>query len=329
MSDLDGRLIFPWPNTVKLAKLADEMEFEALVPVARWAGFGGATNPQGPGFESYTWASGIAASTQKAGVLSTSHVMLNHPMMAAKQGAAIDHISGGRFTLNIVAGWNGPEMEMFGLPLQGHDERYDCAEEWITIVKRLWSEDDTFDFHGRFYNIKKGYLQPKPIQSAYPAIMNAGGSERGRHFAAKHCDLVFTVIRTGELDECRAHVQAYHTMAREELRPRDQGLDAGQFVQGETEKEARDFYNYYVHAAGDWEAASTWSRLSRRDERAQRVRRSGSSRCRRCSSRAGAASGGRHQGAVVDALLDVVAAGLDGLLVACPASSKACANSAT
>ena len=44
MSDLDGRLEISWPNTVALAQLADEMEFEALVPVARWAGFGGATN---------------------------------------------------------------------------------------------------------------------------------------------------------------------------------------------------------------------------------------------------------------------------------------------
>ena len=50
MSDLDGRLDISWPNTVSLARLADEMEFEAIVPVARWQGFGGATNPQGPGF---------------------------------------------------------------------------------------------------------------------------------------------------------------------------------------------------------------------------------------------------------------------------------------
>ena len=64
MSDLDGRLEITWPNTVTLAKLADEMEFEAIVPVARWRGFGGANNPQGPGFETYTWAAGIAASTQ-------------------------------------------------------------------------------------------------------------------------------------------------------------------------------------------------------------------------------------------------------------------------
>ena len=87
MSDIDGRLRISWPNTVALAKLADDMEFEAIVPVARWRGFGGITNPQGPGFEAYTWAAGIAASTAKAGVVSTSHVSLNHPLMAAKQCA--------------------------------------------------------------------------------------------------------------------------------------------------------------------------------------------------------------------------------------------------
>src|SRR4029077_16802110 len=69
MSDLDGRLDITWPNTVALAKLADEMEFEALVPVARWQGWGGKTNPQGPGFEAYTWAAGISAATEKAGVI--------------------------------------------------------------------------------------------------------------------------------------------------------------------------------------------------------------------------------------------------------------------
>ena len=61
MADVEGRLKISWPNTVALAKLADAMEFEALVPVARWRGFGGKLNPQGPGFETYTWASGIAA----------------------------------------------------------------------------------------------------------------------------------------------------------------------------------------------------------------------------------------------------------------------------
>jgi alkanesulfonate monooxygenase SsuD/methylene tetrahydromethanopterin reductase-like flavin-dependent oxidoreductase (luciferase family) len=255
MSDLDGKLDITWPNTVALARLADEMEFEALVPVARWHGFGGATNPQGPGFEAYTWAAGIAASTRAPGVFSTSHISLNHPIIAAKQSTVIDHISGGRYTLNIVTGWNQPEIDMFGTVMMTHQDRYACAEEWLAIVKRLWTEDETFDHEGRFYKITKGYLAPKPIQRPYPAVMNAGASERGRHFATKYSDLVFTVIRAGGLDEVRAHVQAYHKLAREEYGREVRVWTVANLVQGETEKEARDFYDYYVHEKGDWAAA--------------------------------------------------------------------------
>jgi FMNH2-dependent dimethyl sulfone monooxygenase len=255
MSDLDGRLDISWPNTVALAKLAEEMEFEALVPVARWHGFGGATNPQGPGFEAYTWAAGIAASTSKPGVFATSHISLNHPIIAAKQSTVIDHISGGRYTLNIVTGWNQPEIDMFGSVMMSHQDRYACAEEWLAIIKRLWTEDESFDHEGKFYKITKGYLAPKPIQHPYPAVMNAGASERGRHFATKYSDLVFTVIRTGGLEEVRAHVQAYHKLAREEYGREVRVWTVANIVQGETEQEARDFYRYYVHEKGDWAAA--------------------------------------------------------------------------
>lgn len=258
MSELDGRLELTWPNTVALAKLADEMEFEAIVPVARWQGFGGKTNPQGPGFEAYTWAAGISALTRKSGVISTSHVSLNHPITAAKQSAVIDHISNGRFTLNIVTGWNKPEIDMFGAQMLPHDERYACSEEWLAIVKRLWTEDEAFDFDGKYYQIKKGYLEPKPIQKPHPAIMNAGSSERGRHFAAKYCDLVYTVVRGGadrRLDDWKEHVAAYHKLAREEYGREVRVWTLANIVQAETEKEAREFYDYYVNQKGDWEAA--------------------------------------------------------------------------
>jgi FMNH2-dependent dimethyl sulfone monooxygenase len=255
MSDLDGRFELSWPNTVTLAQLGDAMEFEALVPVARWRGFGGATNPQGPGFETYTWAAGIAGATRHSGVISTSHVALNHPIIAAKQSTVIDHISDGRYTLNVVNGWNFPEMEMFGVSLLDHEERYACAEEWLSIVKRLWTRDEEFDHEGRFYKIKRGYLQPKPIQYPYPAIMNAGSSERGRHFACRHCDLVFTNIRSHDIATNTAHVAAYHRLAREEYGREVRVWTNANIVQAETEKEARDFYNYYVHEKGDWDAA--------------------------------------------------------------------------
>jgi alkanesulfonate monooxygenase SsuD/methylene tetrahydromethanopterin reductase-like flavin-dependent oxidoreductase (luciferase family) len=231
------------------------MDFEALVPVARWRGFSGATDPQGPGFETYTWAAGIAGATQAAGVISTSHVALHHPIIAAKQSTVIDHISNGRYTLNVVNGWNYPEMEMFGIALLDHEDRYACAEEWLGIVKRLWIEDERFDHEGRFYKIKGGYLEPKPIQHPYPAIMNAGSSERGRHFACKHCDLVFTNIRTHDIATHIAHVEAYHRLAREDYGREVKVWTNATVIQAETEAEARAFYDYYVHEKGDWVAA--------------------------------------------------------------------------
>jgi alkanesulfonate monooxygenase SsuD/methylene tetrahydromethanopterin reductase-like flavin-dependent oxidoreductase (luciferase family) len=254
MSSLEGRLQITWPNTKQLAQYADQMEFEAIVPVARWRGFGGKNNPQGPGFETYTWAAGIGASTDKAGVVATSHVSLNHPLTAAKQSAVIDHITNGRFTLNIVTGWNKPEIDMFGATMREHDERYDCAEEWLQIVKRLWTEDEEFDFDGRFYQIKKGYLQPKPIQKPFPAIMNAGGSDRGKHFATKYCDMVYLALKSRDFDVCKAQVESYRAMAKQEY-GRDIAIwSLAYCVQAETEKEARDFHDYYVHKLGDWEA---------------------------------------------------------------------------
>jgi alkanesulfonate monooxygenase SsuD/methylene tetrahydromethanopterin reductase-like flavin-dependent oxidoreductase (luciferase family) len=319
MSDLDGRLDITWENTVALAKLADEMEFEALVPVARWQGWGGKTNPQGPGFEAYTWAAGIAASTEKSGVISTSHITINHPIIAAKQSAVVDHISGGRFTLNIVTGWVQPEIEMFDQPMLTHEDRYACAEEWLAIIKRLWTEDESFDHDGRFYKIVKGYLAPKPIQYPHPAIMNAGASERGRHFAAKHCDLVYTVIRTGGLEECRAHVQAYHKLARETYGRDIRVWTLCNIVQGETEKEARDFYNYYVHQKGDWEAAKYMVEtfaldINQRNVPPERIRPLQEAFIQGWGGLP--VVGTKEQ--VVDTLTTLSRAGLDGLLVAFP-----------
>ena len=68
-----------------ICTLADKAGFEALVPVARWKGFGGQTNFNGSCFETYTWAAAISAITDQISVLSTSHVPTVHPILAAKQ----------------------------------------------------------------------------------------------------------------------------------------------------------------------------------------------------------------------------------------------------
>ena len=147
---------------------------------------------------------------------------------------------------------------------------------------------------------------------------SAGASERGRHFAVKHCDLIYTVIRTGGLDECRAHVQAYHKLAREYGRE-IKVWTLVNIVQGETEKEARDFYNHYVHQKGDWEAAKnmvdTFSlEINKRNVTPERVKPLQEAFIQGWGGLP--IVGTKEQ--VVDKLDTLSKAGLDGLLVAFP-----------
>jgi FMNH2-dependent dimethyl sulfone monooxygenase len=178
ISKMDGLLKAEWSATLELARLADDMKFEAIVPVGRWKGFGGDTNFNGEGFEVFAWAAGLSSATSYSSVFATSHIPTVHPLFAAKQAAAIDHIGHGRFTLNLVTGWYSPEMEMFGIALLDHDSRYEMAEEWVQIATRLWTDPEPFDFSGRFYQMKKAELAPKPIRRPRPPLMSISSKPR-------------------------------------------------------------------------------------------------------------------------------------------------------
>jgi FMNH2-dependent dimethyl sulfone monooxygenase len=256
ISTIDGVLEINWPNTLTLAKLADEMEFEALVPVGRWKGFGGVTNFNGPGFETFSWAAGVGALTQNSTVFATSHVLTVHPIMAAKQATTIDHITGGRFALNVVTGWHRPEMEMFGARMLDHDDRYGLAVEWLEIIQRLWTAEEEFDYDGKHFKIAKGYLQPKPLQKPFPPVMNAGSSETGRDYAAKYCDIAFVNTNRGDFESNKALIEGYRKHAREEYGRELQIWSTTYIVQSETEQEAKDYRDDYIHRKGDWEAAT-------------------------------------------------------------------------
>lgn len=257
MSTIDGVLEATWGQTTALARMGEEMEFEALVPVGRWRGFGGLTDPHGAGFECFTWAAGQAAQTENAGIFVTSHVPTIHPVMAAKQLTTIDHISDGRVALNVVTGWNAPEIEMFGASLLPHDERYAVAQEWIDIVRALWTRDDPFSFEGKYYRVKDAFLRPKPVQQPYPALMNAGSSPAGRQFGARNCDVVFISVDIGQStpEGMAEKVTQFRHLAREEYGRDIQVWINAYIVEGDTEADAKAYLDYYANQHGDWEAA--------------------------------------------------------------------------
>ncbi|MDF2118495.1 LLM class flavin-dependent oxidoreductase [Roseiarcaceae bacterium H3SJ34-1] len=254
ITDIDGRFHPTWANVKTLTGLADAAGFEAIVPVARWRGFGGATNFNGACYETYTWAAGVAGATRSANVFSTSHVPTLHPIVAAKQATTIDHISEGRFALNIVCGWFEPELEMFGAPIMAHDERYAYATEWLEVVKLLWTSAKEFDYAGKYFRIRNGFHEPKPIQQPFPKLMNAGGSGIGRHFATKHCDMIFVHIKGQDIAAARRDVEEVRELAQARYGRNIQVWANCYCAIGDTDKAAQEFIDWCVHKHGDWDA---------------------------------------------------------------------------
>jgi alkanesulfonate monooxygenase SsuD/methylene tetrahydromethanopterin reductase-like flavin-dependent oxidoreductase (luciferase family) len=165
----------------------------------------------------------------------------------------VDHIANGRFVMNFVVGWNREEFEMFGAEWREHDRRYELAEEWLTLVRRLWTEEREFDFDGTFFQGRRLWSQPKPLQNPVP-IMNAGSSPIGQRFSAAHCDMNFVMLRQKTEADDRAQIAQLKTMAAD-LGRRSQCWIHVYVVWRPTEQEARDYLDYYVRQRGDWETA--------------------------------------------------------------------------
>ena len=125
------------------------------------------------------WASALAAHTHDIYIFSTLPCADLSSNVGREAGFHRDNMSNGRFGINIVAGWNESEFGMFGLRQQEHDERYAVANEWLDAMEALWSDDAEYNLDGKFYTIKNGYLQPKPIQKPRPSSSPQGRRRLG------------------------------------------------------------------------------------------------------------------------------------------------------
>jgi len=250
MTDMPDTLTITWPESVAIARAAEAAGFDALIPVARWKGMGGKVNFNHRNFETFTWAAGLSAVTSRISVFATFHVPTVHPVRAAKEVATIDHISGGRFGLNIVAGWNEKEIAMFGLDQFPHDERYDVADEWIELCQQLWSREGEFDYNGRYFKSPGLYSEPKPLQSR-PLLMSAGNSERGQEYAAKHTDINFVVAK--DIASAGSIAADVKRRAKMQYQREIQVFGQAYVVCRDTREEAEAFVEHYVHQRGDRE----------------------------------------------------------------------------
>jgi alkanesulfonate monooxygenase SsuD/methylene tetrahydromethanopterin reductase-like flavin-dependent oxidoreductase (luciferase family) len=155
----------------------------------------------------------IAAATSKIGVVPTMSTTFYPPFLLARLAATCDHIARGRFGWNIVTSGEDSAAQNFGMEkLIEHDLRYDMADEYVELCCRLWDSWDPdavvleqdpprfargdrvrpIDFQGRFYK-SRGPLNTVRPPSGRPTFVQAGGSPRGRQFAAKWADSIVAV----------------------------------------------------------------------------------------------------------------------------------------
>lgn len=154
----------------------------------------------------------MAAATRNLGFGVTCNLAWESPALLARRFSTLDHLTQGRIGWNIVTGYLDSAARAMGLDRQmAHDDRYDLADEYMEIVYRLWEESWAADavkrdraagiyadparvqrirHEGRQYRLDAPHLvEPSPQRT--PVLYQAGASDRGRGFAARHAECVF------------------------------------------------------------------------------------------------------------------------------------------
>ena len=182
-----GDVLRVWREADSIPQIEHAWLFDHLMPI-----FG---DPNGPAFEGWTLLSALAAQTERLrlGLMVTSN-RFRPPAMLAKIAAGVDVISGGRLEFGIGAGSNltAPiarrEYEAHGLPF--HDAAYAVGSlaETCTIIRRLWTETEPFDFDGSYHQLTGAFCSPKPVQQPHPPITIGGRATPTMRVIAEHAD---------------------------------------------------------------------------------------------------------------------------------------------
>src|ERR1700759_2662295 len=174
-----------WDYVKKLAVRSEEIGFDlSLIAELNLNDIKG---EQAPSLDAWSTAAALAAVTQKQELMVAVRPTFHNPALLAKQAANIDHISGGRLSLNVVSSWWRDEARQYGVGFEQHDDRYARTAEWLDVVDGMWKQD-RFSFHGKFYRVEEGVLQPKPLSQPRPVIYAGGESEAAKNLIAQRCD---------------------------------------------------------------------------------------------------------------------------------------------
>ena len=210
--------------------------------------------------EPFTWLAGLAAATERIGLIGTASTTYSEPYNLARMFASLDHLSGGRAGWNIVTTGDPSAAGNFGLEAHPvHAERYARADEFVDVVSDLWDswEDDALTadraggvfaetdrihpigHEGAHFRVAGALNTPRTPQGR-PVYVQAGSSEDGRSFAARHAEAIFTAHQT------LGNAQDFYSDLRERVRALGRDPDHVKVLPGispfigSTEREAHE-----------------------------------------------------------------------------------------
>jgi FMNH2-dependent dimethyl sulfone monooxygenase len=223
-----------WAYVKRLAQRSEELGFD--VTLIAELNLNDIKGVEAPSLDAWSTAAALAAVTERIELMVAVRPTFHLPALLAKQAANIDHISGGRLTLNVVSSWWADEARKYGVGFEQHDDRYARTSEWLDVLNGVWSQDHFF-YEGKYYRVEDNVLEPKPVSQPRPTLYAGGESPAAKDLIAEKCDAY--LMHGDPPERIREKIaDLRERRARHNLPPLKFGL-AGYAIVRETEREAQ------------------------------------------------------------------------------------------
>jgi len=231
----DENMQATWVYVKRLAQRSEELGFD--VTLIAELNLNDIKGVEAPSLDAWSTAAALAAVTERIELMVAVRPTFHLPALLAKQAANIDHISGGRLTLNVVSSWWADEARKYGVGFEQHDDRYARTGEWLDVLNGVWSQDH-FSFSGKYYRVEDNVLEPKPISRPRPTLYAGGESPAAKELIAEKCDAY--LMHGDPPERVREKIaDLRERRARHSLPPLKFGV-AGYAIVRETEREGQD-----------------------------------------------------------------------------------------
>jgi len=224
-----------WAYVKRLAQRSEEMGFD--VTLIAELNLNDIKGIEAPSLDAWSTAAALAAVTERIELMVAVRPTFHLPALLAKHAANIDHISGGRLTLNVVSSWWADEARKYGVGFEQHDDRYARTSEWLDVLNGVWSQGH-FSYEGKYYRVEDNVLEPKPVSQPRPTLYAGGESPAAKDLIAEKCDAY--LMHGDPPERIREKITDLRARrVRHNLPPLKFGL-AGYAIVRETEREAQE-----------------------------------------------------------------------------------------